>query len=314
MSSLDLGDAWSAWEKTAIVVPGTERAALEVRGSDRKTWLNGLVTCEMAKLPAGAAAYGLAVGTKGRILADLYIADQADRVLLFVPAEVRESLRTAFEHYLVMEDAETALTDDSCSFVHGPLAGQIAEAAKAAGAFAAPLDLLGGGGALIAATAEQRSAVDAAVDAALTRIGGRRVEGDGTSQASWDAVRIARAIPRWSVDFDTTHYPQEASLEERAVSFQKGCYLGQEVVCMLQLRGHVSRKLVPLELPRDAHVDKSSNVQDEAGADVGKVTSVAPSPTGGTMRAMALVKYALATPGQKLVVAGHPAVVAPALG
>jgi folate-binding protein YgfZ len=46
-------------------------------------------------------------------------------------------------------------------------------------------------------------------------------------------------VPRFGVDFDDTTYPQEASLEKTAVSFDKGCYLGQEVVCMLEMRGHV---------------------------------------------------------------------------
>ena len=74
----------------------------------------------------------------------------------------------------------------------------------------------------------------------------RGVGGALGDDAAWEALRIERAIPRFGVEFDATTYPQEAALEKRAVSFAKGCYLGQEVVCMLEMRGHVKRKLVPL--------------------------------------------------------------------
>jgi hypothetical protein len=305
MSEAVSQEAWNAVQRAALVVSAPERAAFEVRGGDRKTWLNGLVTCDMAKLGAGQAVYGLAVGPKGRILADLFVANEPDRIVLFAPREVRESLRTAFEHYLVMEDAETALVDDICVFVHGPRSSAIAEAARAAGAFAAPLDVTGRGGALVIVPSSVQATVDAAIDAALAEHGGMRAGDD----RAWEAVRIAGAIPRWGVDFDATYYPQEASLEERAVSFQKGCYLGQEVICMLQMRGRVSRRLVPLEMAPGARVDKSANVQDEAGADVGKVTSASLSPDGSKLRALALVKSSAASPGARLRVAGETATV-----
>ena len=74
-----------------------------------------------------------------------------------------------------------------------------------------------------------------------------RAAGGGVGDAEgWDVVRVRAAVPRFGVDFDETTYPQEAALETRAVSFQKGCYLGQEIVCMLEMRGHVKRKLVSL--------------------------------------------------------------------
>ena len=59
---------------------------------------------------------------------------------------------------------------------------------------------------------------------------------------------IEHGLPRFGAEVDATLYPQEAALEKLAVSFSKGCYLGQEVVYMLQERGHVKRKLVPLDL------------------------------------------------------------------
>ena len=99
-------------------------------------------------------------------------------------------------------------------------------------------------------------------------------------------------------------YPQEASLENVAVSFDKGCYLGQEVVCMLQMRGHVKRKLAAIVIESDAPPDRGTAVTDEAGASVGEITSAAASPTLGKAVALAMIKRALAKPGQHVVVGG----------
>jgi folate-binding protein YgfZ len=114
--------------------------------------------------------------------------------------------------------------------------------------------------------------------------------------AGWNALRVERGVPRFGVDFDATMYPQEASLEKRAVSFDKGCYLGQEVVCMLEMRGHVKRKLVPLVLEAGDVPAKGASVTTTAGEAVGEVTSAVRSPTLGVPVALAMVKFAHAKP------------------
>ena len=99
--------------------------------------------------------------------------------------------------------------------------------------------------------------------------------------AGWEALRLERGVPRFGVDFDDKMYPQEAALEKAAVSFDKGCYLGQEVVCMLEMRGHVKRKLASVVVDDDGPTGdglpaRGAPVTDEAGATVGEVTSAAP--------------------------------------
>jgi folate-binding protein YgfZ len=126
----------------------------------------------------------------------------------------------------------------------------------------------------------------------------------------WEALRLERGVARFGVDFDATTYPQEAGLEQNAVSFSKGCYLGQEVVCMLQMRGHVKRKLAALVLdgptvpPHGAHVSESAA---GGGANVGQITSSAASPTLGKPVALAMLKHAFAHPGRILEVDGQVA-------
>jgi folate-binding protein YgfZ len=287
----DLATAVRAAYSAALVVPAPDRACLVVRGADRVTWLNGLVTCDVTKLEAGRAMYGLSVRKKGRIFVDLVIVADRDAILALVPAPRAEEVRAELEHYLVMEDAELALEPRAATFVHGPRALEVARCAT--GATVAELDTTGLGGAVVIAPAGADAAVAEALARAAEKAGG--VVGE---EAAWESLRLERGVPRYGADFDETTYPQEASLEKRAVSFQKGCYLGQEVVCMLELRGHVKRKLVSVRLGGD--VAPGTPLLDADGTEVGALTSSAPSPSLGVPLGFAMVKRALAVPGTVL--------------
>ena len=283
----------------ALVVPAAALAVLTVTGSDRQSWLNGLVTCDLAKLAVGDAAYGLAVAQKGRILADLTFLIEEGRVLVVAPKSETVALRLAFDHYLIMEDAEMAQDEDSFAvfFVHGPNSAAVLETARKENAWGGLVDRTGLGGAVVVAP----RAIEAALREKLQE---SAAIGD---DAGWEALRLERAVPRFGVDFDSTMYPQEASLEKAAVSFAKGCYLGQEVVCMLEMRGHVKRKLVSLVVSGADVPAKGAAVTDAAGEKVGEVTSAAPSPTLNAPVALAMVKYAHATLGATLKIGGADA-------
>ncbi|MEO7112247.1 MAG: hypothetical protein ABI183_17510, partial [Polyangiaceae bacterium] len=84
----------------------SDRATLRITGGDRTTWLNGVVTCDIAKMKLGEARYGLAVTQKGRILADFYVIYLQDALIAALPGSQLESVHQAFEKYLVMEDCE----------------------------------------------------------------------------------------------------------------------------------------------------------------------------------------------------------------
>jgi folate-binding protein YgfZ len=296
--------AWNALETSALVVRLAERTALTVVGADRVAWLNGLVTCDVTKVGVGQASYGLVVGTKGRIVADLFLVNAGERVVLLLPRDAAEAVRQLFEHHLVMEDAELGPSDTVSFFAHGPGAAKVAAKAAEAGADIATLDFTGRGGALILAEAGRAGVVEAAIDGALATLS---PEGLRADEARWREVRVRLGLPEWRTDFDETFYPQEASLETRAVSFSKGCYLGQEVVCMLQMRGRVTRKLLPLAFAAGAaDVAAKTEVHAEGGAVVGKVTSFVAGPDA---RALALVKTSSADPGTALTIAGAKATV-----
>ena len=300
--SVSAASAARAARETVLVVGAPDRSAILVTGKDRISWLNGLVTCELAKLTPGEGAYGLLVEKKGRVQTDLYVVQEravAGTVALAVPSELRDTLMATLDHYLIMEDVELALGDMVFVVAHGPLAVELAGLAP----FAGTVDLLGTGGLVLGAPAAEKAALDARLVEAARRLGGVIAD-----DAIWEPVRIEHGLPRFGAEVDATFYPQEASLEKLAVSFSKGCYLGQEVVYMLQERGHVKQKLVSLDLDAAGDVPgRGTPITTPTGEAVGDVRSAVTGPSSGKPAAIAMVKWAFAKPGTELRVGGAPA-------
>ncbi len=296
-ASVDEQRTWAG--TSALVVAADERCVLEVTGQDRLSWLNGLLTCQLATRSAGDAVLGLAVAQKGKIVSDVVVLVGAERAYIVVQRATVDALVASFEHHLMMEDAELQRVPLRAWFVHGPRAGEVLAGARAAGGSGGLLDVTGSGGAVVVAppAGNAEVALERAAEAARGGVG---------DDAGWEAVRVVAGVPRFGVDFDDTTYPQEASLEQRAVSFDKGCYLGQEVVCMLEMRGHVKRKLVSLEIFGGEVPPAHAAVGDGKGTTVGEVTSAVRG-AGGEVRALAMVKYAFVAKRTELAVAGSPA-------
>src|SRR6185369_15452209 len=98
---------------TAIAVRAADRTAVVVTGKDRTSWLNGLVTCDLANLAPGGGAYGLLVEKKGRIQTDFFAVPsrENDALALAVPRDLVAGIVETLDHYLVMEDAELSIRD-----------------------------------------------------------------------------------------------------------------------------------------------------------------------------------------------------------
>lgn len=287
-----------------LVVRSGARNAIVVTGKERISWLNGLVTCDLAKLAAVEGAYGLLVEKKGRIQTDLFVVPAADAsaasLALAVPSDLRDALVETFDHYLIMEDAELTAPDVVFFFAHGPRAKELAGLAP----FSGTLDLFGKGGLVLGAPAGEASALEEKLTAKAKELGGTM--GD---EATLALLSIERGLPRFREEFDTTHYPQEAGIEKVAVSFSKGCYLGQEVVYMLENRGHAKKKLVPLDLDDvgDALPENGAVVTNAAGENVGEIKSAGLGPSSQKPVAIAMVKWAHAQPDTQLKVGDRQA-------
>ncbi|MBX3188715.1 MAG: folate-binding protein YgfZ [Labilithrix sp.] len=293
--------------ESVLVVSEPSRAGIVVRGRDRLSWLNGLLTCELAKLDPGEGAYGLLVEKKGRIQTDLYLApaEGADpSVVLGVPRDLRDALVATLDHYLIMEDAELVPVELSFFIAHGPRAAELGGVVRdRAGAFAGTVRLLPAGGLVIAVPVAEKAEIEARLAEEAARLGGAFA-----SDEAWEAVRVEQGLPRFGVEVDATLYPQEASLEKLAVSFSKGCYLGQEVVYMLENRGHVKRKLVPVDI-EGAVPARGAAVTTPAGEAVGEIKSAVTGPVSGKAVGIAMVKWAHAKPSTELRVGADAATV-----
>jgi folate-binding protein YgfZ len=125
---------------------------------------------------------------------------------------------------------------------------------------------------------------------------------------------VALGVPRLGTDFGEQSYPQEAGLRDRALSFQKGCYRGQEVIYMLENRGQLSRRLVQLELPAQASPAPGMQLESE-GKRVGEIASVAVTPGAETATlVLGYVKRPLSEVGQELTAGGVRCVVRSVVG
>ena len=264
----------------AVVVPDSGRDTLLVSGPDRRTWLEGLVTCELKNIAPGAGTWGLVLNRQGKIQTVVWVVAAAEALWLSLPAGAGAAMEAELGRMLIMEDAELNAPAEAHAWfsLHGPeAAARAASWAAETGGASAPIDFTGLGGAALVVPAARAADV-------LARSQGLTLDPEG-----WTRLRLERGLPELGVDFDGADRPHEAALDRRAVSWSKGCYLGQEVVCMQDMRGKVKRSLrvLRLEAPPSAAIARGASIIGSAGSEIGKVTSRAFSQRAGGWLVMA---------------------------
>lgn len=295
------------WLQTHVGLFLTDDRVVLAQGDDARSWINGQLTSDVRALDPTAAVYSLAVTVKGRILSDLWVVAHGADVALVLPTACADQALESLERHIIMEDVElTPQGGLRVLTLQGPKAeALLAAAPPELSRYAA--DRLGQGGFDLWLPEQQLGQVLAALEAEATKLGGGRVD-----PAGWAQAHVVLGVPRAGVDFGLETYPQEAGLKTRAVSFNKGCYQGQEVVYMLENRGKLARRLVQLEAgrpPADAAVEATQPgdlVQDESGVRVGEITSVTQDQALPSALALAYIKRPLAEVGQTVVVGGAP--------
>jgi len=285
-----------------MLVRAPHLGTIAVLGPDRQNWLNGLVTSDLAKLESGRVSYGLVLVKIGRVLADVWVISAGDRLLVSAPRERIGMVREHFEKYLIMEDASHVDASDQFrwAFAHGPRAARlVGEVPQRHGAYGGVFDLTGLGGGAVVAPKEKLEDVLADMTRESDVVVG--------SEEDWEVLRVRRFVPQFGVDFGDKNYPQEAALEKVAVSFSKGCYLGQEVVCRLEMRGHVVKKIVPLRLAQGEPPAAGTEVRSKEGKVLGAISSAASD--DGAPVALAMIRLDFTQPGTELEVQGRGATV-----
>jgi tRNA-modifying protein YgfZ len=292
------------------LVDRSERGKLAFTGSGAKTFLQGQVTNDVDALTPGTGCYAALLSPKGKMLGDLRILDTGEELLLDVERSALQAIFNVLHRARVGFDAELhkrtlqagllSLVGPDARRVAGPEAEALAHEEHANAA--AEIDgiparvVVTDIGVDLICDAEQT----AALTAALTARGAQPVPEEAT-----EILRVEHGRPRYGVDLDDTTIPQEAGLNERAVSFTKGCYVGQETVARLFYKGKPNRHLRGLRL--SAPVPAGTELVLD-GKVVGHLGSVVVSPAHGPI-ALALVRRE-AVPGAQLAAGDATAIVA----
>lgn len=292
----------------------TDRSALArivLSGADRRTLLQGLLTNDIEALGPGSGCYAAWLTPQGRMIADLTVLELGDRMLLLVPAARRDAVVAQIDASIFSEDV--TFEDDAGLYEHlgvdGPHAGDALARTFAAGSLAS-LPLYGStaasfrGGTILTARTDWLgiSGFDLLVEVQAAAALGDALAAAGAPVADpavAEIVRVESGRPRFGPDMDEHTIPLEAGIEDRAISFTKGCYVGQEIIIRVLHRGggRVARKLVGLTL--DGHAQPGTAVL-ASGRETGRLTSVVHSPAVGCAIALGYVGRELAEPGTRV--------------
>jgi folate-binding protein YgfZ len=267
------------------------RSRLCLTGADRVRFLHGQVTNDIKALVPGSGCYAALVTAKGRMESDLNIYCLADELLLDFEPGLAQTVTERLEKYIVADDVQVVDVASMCGLlsVQGPRSDAIV---SSLGIFATlpkrsfdfvKADAPGLGELYLMNQPRTSSAgyhlfvpgpaLQAVADQLVTIAKGAK--GLACGWTALEAARIEAGIPRFGVDMDETNFPQECGMEERAVSYNKGCYIGQEVLNRIHTMGHVNKQLCGLRL-----ADMLSNLPSKGDKiflndkEVGYITSV----------------------------------------
>ena len=284
------------------VVDRSERGKLAVSGEDARAAVNGVVTNEVEGLEPGTGVLAAVLTPKGKMLGDLRILDTGDELLLDMERPALQPVFDALRHGLVGYRAEL----HKGTLQRGLLSLIGEDARRAAGAADLPATEHAHRPAEIAGAPVRVIATDLGVDVLCDAQDTARVHealcaagAAELTEADAEVRRIESGRPRYGVDLDDSVIPQEAGLNDRAVSFTKGCYVGQETVARLFYKGKPNRHLRGLRLSEPAATGAPLLLGDR---EVGVLTSSAVSPALGPI-GLALVRRE-AEPGAELQVGG----------
>ena len=289
-----------------------------VSGRDRGRWLNGMISNNVRDLPAGHGVYAFVLNPQGHILGDLYAYNRGDDFVLQIEAAQAEKLYPQLKRFIIMDQVEFKPAEQFTALgLQGPKAEEVLRAAGfefpglqplqaaevTSGAW--PVTLVRGDHPLSASyelwsTAENaRQLWEALLKAGATPAGAEALE----------LARIAAGIPRYGQDIRERDLPQETG-QTRALSFTKGCYIGQEIVERIRARGRLHRAFAGFRVVEGPLPAPGCKVQ-AGGKEVGEITSAAvlPANNGALPAALGYVRTEAGGPGANVEVGSARAVI-----
>lgn len=245
----------------AISLDLSGRAKFRVTGIDRLRFLNGQITNDLRKASETAAIEACVLNAKGKIDAHIFVSASGESFLADAEPELRETLKVRLERYVIADDVQIEDVTNQFSLFHvlsqqspTPEYGRTVSVRR----FAEP-------GWDMWVEAGQHDAVLHRLSSEFTRCDSDAAE----------AMRIEQGIPRWGRELTEEIIPIEANLEQRAIDYQKGCYIGQEVISRMKMSGQTNKRLCGLISLDDIPLQPGMKLASPsvAGKEVGWITS-----------------------------------------
>jgi folate-binding protein YgfZ len=292
------------------------RARILLAGADRVRWLNGMVTNNIRDLAAGKGVYAFLLNPQGHILGDMYVYNAGDSLIVETDHCQLEKIMAVFDHYIIMDDVElTDISDRRTTIgVMGPKARAILKAAGIEIPEMQPLQML----------APHCSCDCACIECTIVRGDNPQSESyeiwltptdayktwhaliaAGATPVGTDALeiqRIAAGVPLYGVDIRERDLPQETE-QARALNFNKGCYVGQEIVERIRSRGSVHRRFAGFLVEAAVKISPGTKISAD-GKEVGEITSIAGvgTPVGERAVALGYIRREVGVPGHEVMI------------
>jgi tRNA-modifying protein YgfZ len=264
------------------------RAKLRVTGDDRSRFLNGQITNDLRKANETVAIEACVLNAKGKLNAHVFVTAPGESFLIDAEAELRETLRARLERYVIADDVQIEDVTDEFSFFHvlteqppAPGSGRIVSARR----FAATGWDIWSGPARHDAVRHELASAYLFIDSAAA-----------------DVIRIEQGLPRWGREITDEIIPIEANLEQRTIDYEKGCYIGQEVISRIKMSGQTNKRLCGLISTNNTPLQPGMKLvaASVSGKEAGWITSATRSQRLGKEIALGYVKRGFNNPATNL--------------
>lgn len=287
--------------RPTLLIDRSNRARIELSGAHATVTLNGLVTNDVAALKPGQGHYAAALTAKGKVVADMVVLMLDDRLQLHIPPAAAPGLRAMLTKFvnprfatlhdvseatgdltlvgggvaeLLARTSDGSMTADLLTAL--PLFSHVTGTVGSARVTVVRLPSIGTDNESVYSAFMSRDLIDS-VRAVLNAAGAV-----DASEAAMEILRVESGFPLWGIDMDENTLPQEANLDEmHAVSYTKGCYIGQETVARIHFRGHVNRNLRRLAFTDGVEPPRGAVLQDAEHRGIGDVRSTTRSEREG---------------------------------
>jgi tRNA-modifying protein YgfZ len=287
-----------------MILDFAERAKFTVTGEDRLRFLNGQLTNDLVGLRPGHTIYACALTAKGKLCADLFVTSTTEAFYLDTALILQSSLSARLERYIIADDV--AIEDVTSQFgLFHFLNRNAEEQVKDRSNLETAVSLFRKEAIPIFASESNRFAapgIDLWFPLSSKSLILEKLEEKPSSPDVAESLRIERGIAAWGNELSEDVIPNEANLQDRAISYTKGCYLGQEVISRIKSIGHVNRCLRGLVPIGDFLLERGDKLISNAESmkQAGSITSVGRSEKSGRPIALGYVKRGLDKSGTAL--------------